>query len=208
MSSRLLYLIFVRLVGWLMLLAPREAPKDLEILALRHEVSVRLLAALRGKFSAITLLWADVGYAGRLLTSTKAVLSISVDIVRRCDDLTGFHVLPRRWVVERSLAWITKYRRRVRDYQTPPEHHEAMIYISSIMTMSRRLAHRNPSVISFRTHSESHAGVPLTSCGGLPRLGPPVPGGRTPACEGSRMCTSSLRVLSQSGGACHARGVP
>ena len=53
----------------------------------------------------------------------------------------GFRgVLPRRWVVERTLAWISKHRRCVRDYETLPEHAEAMVHIAMIMTMSRRLA--------------------------------------------------------------------
>jgi transposase len=68
------------------------------------------------------------------------VLHLVVEIVKRCDDLTGFHVLPRRWVVERTFAWISKRRRCVRDYETLPEHHEAMVHIAMIMTMSRRLA--------------------------------------------------------------------
>ena len=46
----------------------------------------------------------------------------------------------RRWVVERTFAWISKHRRCVRDYETKPDHHEAMIYIAMIMNMSRRLA--------------------------------------------------------------------
>lgn len=101
---------------------------------------VRLLADLRARFSTITLVWADGGYAGRLVTWAKTVLSMTVQVVKRTDDLTGFHVLPRRWVVERTFAWISKNRRCVRDYETLPAHHEAMIHISMIMTMSRRLA--------------------------------------------------------------------
>jgi transposase len=46
----------------------------------------------------------------------------------------------RRWVVERTFAWISKHRRCVRDYEAKPDHHEAMIYIAIIMNMSRRLA--------------------------------------------------------------------
>ena len=49
-------------------------------------------------------------------------------------------MLPRRWVVERTFAWICKHRRCVRDYETRPEHQEAMVYIALIVTMSRRLA--------------------------------------------------------------------
>jgi transposase len=99
----------------------------------------RLLAALRAKFSTIALVWADGGYAGRLVDWARTVLAFAVTIVKRTDDLTGFQVIPRRWVVERTLAWISKYRRCVRDYETLPEHAEAMVYIAMIMTMSRRL---------------------------------------------------------------------
>jgi transposase len=100
----------------------------------------RLLVALRARFSTISCIWADGGYAGRLVIWARKVLSLAVEIVKRTDDLTGFTVLPRRWVVERTLGWITKYRRCVRDYETLPEHHEAMVHIAMIMTMSRRLA--------------------------------------------------------------------
>src|SRR3954463_7689832 len=100
----------------------------------------RLLAVLRAKFSTIGLVWADGGYAGRLVTWAQKVLAFTVTIVKRTDDLTGFRVIPRRWVVERTLAWISKHRRCVRDYETLPEHAEAMVQIAMIMTMSRRLA--------------------------------------------------------------------
>jgi transposase len=100
----------------------------------------RLLTALRARFSTIGLVWADGGYAGRLLIWARTVLALTVEVVKRTDDVTGFAVLPRRWVVERTFAWISKFRRCVRDYETLPAHHEAMVYISMIMTMSRRLA--------------------------------------------------------------------
>ena len=99
--------------------------------------AVPLLARLRERFSTITLTWADAGYTGRLVTWAHQVLHLTITIVKRTDP--GFVVLPRRWVVERTLAWITKHRRLVRDYETRPDHHEAMIYIATIMTMSRRL---------------------------------------------------------------------
>ena len=100
----------------------------------------RLLTALRARCSTIALVWADAGYAGRLVVWAHDLLSMSVQIVKRTNDLSGFRVLPRRWVVERTLAWISKYRRCVRDYETQPAHHEAMVHIAMIMTMSRRLA--------------------------------------------------------------------
>jgi transposase len=72
------------------------------------------------------------------------VLSLTLQVVKRTDDTTGFTVLPRRWVIERTLGWITKHRRCVRDYETLPGHHEAMVYIALISTMSRRLARTKP----------------------------------------------------------------
>lgn len=101
---------------------------------------LRLLALLRERFSTITHVWADGGYAGRLVTFAHQVLAFGVEVVKRTDDLAGFQVLPRRWVVERTFAWISKHRRCVRDYETLPVHHEAMVYIAMIATMTRRLA--------------------------------------------------------------------
>jgi transposase len=100
----------------------------------------RLLAALRARVSTVAHIWADGGYAGRLLAWASTVLSLTVEVVKHTDKTTGFVVLPRRWVVERTFGWINKHRRCVRDYETLPEHHEAMVHIAMIMTMSRRLA--------------------------------------------------------------------
>lgn len=100
----------------------------------------RLLAALRARFSTITHVWADAGYAGRLLRWATQVLTLTVDVVKRTDKRPGFLVLPRRWVVERTFGWLTKHRRCVRDYETLPAHHEAIVHIAMIMTMTRRLA--------------------------------------------------------------------
>ncbi len=99
----------------------------------------RLLALLREKFSTIALVWADGGYAGRLLAWARDVLHLTVTIVKRSDDLRGFVVLPRRWVAERTFAWLTRYRRLVRIYERKPEHHEAMIWWATVHQTTRRL---------------------------------------------------------------------
>ena len=98
-----------------------------------------LLARLREKFSTITLVWADGGYAGRLVTWAKEVLACTVQIVKRSDDVKGFVVLPRRWVVERTFAWLMRHRRLARCYERTPEHHEAMIWWATVSIMTRRL---------------------------------------------------------------------
>ena len=104
-----------------------------------------LLWNLRKAFPSVKLAWADGGYAGKLVTWAKTALKLTVQIVRRPDDLHTFEVLPRRWVVERTLAWITRHRRTVRDYERLPAHHETYIYWSMIMVMTRRLARKAAS---------------------------------------------------------------
>jgi len=103
-----------------------------------------LLWNLRKAFPAVRLAWADGGYAGKLVTWAKTRLRLTLEIVKRPDDLHTFKVLPRRWVVERTLSWITRHRRTVRDYERLPAHHETYIYWAMIIVMTRRLA-RQPS---------------------------------------------------------------
>ncbi|MGH3799654.1 MAG: IS5 family transposase [Pseudonocardiaceae bacterium] len=98
-----------------------------------------LLAALRERFSTITLVWADGGYAGRLVVWAAGVLRLTVTVVKRSDDTRGFVVLPRRWVVERTFGWLLRHRRLVRDYERRPEHHEAMVLWATTMIMTRQL---------------------------------------------------------------------
>jgi transposase len=99
----------------------------------------RLLALLRERFSTIALIWADGGYAGRLVSWAHQVLVLTLTIVKRHDDTTGFVVLPRRWVVERTFGWLMRYRRLVRDYERRPEHHEAMVLWATVTIMTRQL---------------------------------------------------------------------
>jgi transposase len=99
-----------------------------------------LLQQLRDRFHRITLVWADGGYAGRLVAWAAEKLHLTVQIVKRSDDVTGFVVLPRRWMVERTLGWLLRSRRLVRDYETLPAVHEQMVLWSMTRLMSRRLA--------------------------------------------------------------------
>ena len=106
-----------------------------------------LLWNLRKAFPAVRLAWADGSYAGKLVTWAKTKLKprLNLEIVRRPDDLHTFQVLPRRWVVERTLAWITRCRRTVRDYERLPEHHQTFVYWAMVITMTRRLDRRLPA---------------------------------------------------------------
>jgi transposase len=117
----------------------------LEVLATPASVQDRdaarpLLWNTRRSGRRIRLAWADGGYTGRLLPWAHSQLKLTVQIVKRPDDLHTFQVLPRRWVVERTLAWITSNRRCARDYERLPAHHEATVYWAMITLMTRRLA--------------------------------------------------------------------
>ena len=63
----------------------------------------------------------------------------TLQIVKRCDDLKGFHVLPRRWVVERTFGWLGRYRRLSKDYEYHTETSETVIRIAMIQLMLHRL---------------------------------------------------------------------
>ena len=81
-------------------------------------------------------------YTGKL-AAWAATLKMTISIVSR-RQAHAFEVLPRRWVVERTFAWISKHRRTVRDYERLPASHEAMILWAMIALMARRLACSRP----------------------------------------------------------------
>jgi transposase len=103
---------------------------------------------LRASHRGIRLCWADAGYAGKLVAWAAELLRLVVEIVRKHPGQSTFEVLPRRWLVERTFAWISKHRRTVRDYERLPAHHAAMVTWAMIAVMTRRLArsHRPPSI--------------------------------------------------------------
>ena len=105
-----------------------------------RDAAVGLLRRLRGLHRDITLVWADGGYTGSLVDWCRQKLALTLEIVKRTDDMHGFVVLPRRWVAERTFAWLMHSRRLARDYETLPASSEAMIRWSMVTRMSRRLA--------------------------------------------------------------------
>ena len=95
---------------------------------------------IRNRFARLRLIWADGGYAGKLVDWTNANHGLKLEIVKRNDDLKGFHVLPRRWVVERTFGWLGRYRRMSKDYEFHPETSETMVHVAMINLMVRRLS--------------------------------------------------------------------
>jgi len=108
--------------------------------ALQDRAGAKLvLAKMQGRCPRLALLWADGGYAGKLIGWVQEVCGWLLQIVQRTDNLWGFIVLPRRWVVERTFGWMVQYRRLSKDYEFHPETSEAMIDVAMIHVMLRRL---------------------------------------------------------------------
>ena len=99
-----------------------------------------VLDRLRFTMPSVAHVRADGGYAGKLVDWARDRLRIGIEIVRKPLGVKTFQVLPRRWVVERTFAWIVRCRRLDHDYERLPEHSDAMIKWAMIGLMTRRLA--------------------------------------------------------------------
>ena len=94
---------------------------------------------LVGRFPRLKLIWADAAYGGELAEWVKRFAGWVLEIVKRPKGQKGFVVLPRRWVVERTLGWLGRYRRLSKDYEERPASEEAIILIAMINLMVHRL---------------------------------------------------------------------
>lgn len=99
-----------------------------------------VIEKLRGGFPRLKLIWADGGYAGQLIEWVKNLAGWTLQIVKRSDDMIGFVVLPKRWIVERTFGWLGRCRRLSKDYEWQIPSSEAMIHIAMISLMLHRLA--------------------------------------------------------------------
>lgn len=98
-----------------------------------------LIDMLAQQYPRLKKIWADAAYRGQFVEQA-ALCGIDVEIVKRTDDQKGFVVLPRRWVVERTFAWLGNYRRLSKDYEYWLQSSDATIYVAMVHLMVRRLA--------------------------------------------------------------------
>jgi putative transposase len=106
-----------------------------------------VLAVLRHKFSRLRHIWADGAYAGPLVDWVRELRlyrPICLEITKRSDAVKGFVVIPKRWVVERTFGWLNRYRRLSKDYELLPDTSKAVIQVTMIHVMVRRLARIAP----------------------------------------------------------------
>jgi len=106
--------------------------------------AMSLLDVLRHRLSRLRVIWADQAYTGDLsawVWSLRPWRKVRLEIVKRPEGTKGFLLLPKRWIVERTFAWLSRYRRLSKDYEYVTQTSETMIRIAMIHLMVRRLAH-------------------------------------------------------------------
>ena len=109
-----------------------------------HDGACLVLMRLREQCRRLKVVFADSAYARNQLPAwVQATFGWILQTVLRPVRAKGFVVLPKRWIVERTFAWLTRYRRNSRDYERNPKTSEAIIYIAMINLMSRRLTRKN-----------------------------------------------------------------
>ena len=98
-----------------------------------------LFRAIDQQLTALQKIWADHAYNGDLAAWLRAAYGIELEVVEHAPDQKGFAVLPRRWVVERTIAWLGRNRRLSKDYEHSGAAMEAWCYLASISLLLRRL---------------------------------------------------------------------
>ena len=96
---------------------------------------IQLLTRVAADHPTISKAWVDTGYKKKAIEHGA---SLGIDVVPRNEQVKGFSVIPRRWVVERSFGWIMMHRRLARDYETKPSHSESMIRLAMISNLAKR----------------------------------------------------------------------
>jgi transposase len=100
-----------------------------------------LLESIRSAFPWLRHVFADAAYAGEKLRDALAGIGEwTIEVIKRSDAAKGFVLLPRRWVVERTFAWLNRNRRLAKDFEASIESATTWLYIASVKLMSRRLA--------------------------------------------------------------------
>jgi transposase len=100
-----------------------------------------VMATLFGLYPFLLKLYADGGYSGEAFQrgANKAIAKLNIEIVKRADQAKGFVVLPKRWIVERTIAWLNRCRRLAKDWECLNRKALSFIHLASIRLMLRKL---------------------------------------------------------------------
>lgn len=117
-----------------------------------------LLDLTLAEVTTIKKVLADQGYdSEELIAWVNTKFGVVLEIVKKAEGQTGFVVQPKRWVVERSIAWLNRYRRLSKDYERLPVYSESMVYLASIHRMLRRLAPNTALPVPYENKSSKKA---------------------------------------------------
>jgi transposase len=116
----------------------------LALLILAADISDRngallLLALYHARYPDLRHIWGDSHYGGTLGPEVDEQYGIVLEVVKKPAEQQGFVPLPKRWLVQRTLSWITHCRRLARDYERNPAYSEAWVYVASIHRMVKHL---------------------------------------------------------------------
>ena len=103
-----------------------------------NNAGIRAINQAKAIHPTITKAWVDTGFKNQFVEHA-ATLGIAAEVVHRNPEVKGFHILKRRWVVERTIGWLMLHRRLARDYETLPASSEAMIHLAMIDNVSKRI---------------------------------------------------------------------
>jgi putative transposase len=101
----------------------------------------RIKKSKYSRWCRLKRLWADGSYRGEVIEWVKRTCGWTLAIVDKLGGQVGFQVLPKRWIIERTFAWLNRQRRLSKDYERLPATSEAFIYVAMIRLMLKRLAH-------------------------------------------------------------------
>ena len=101
--------------------------------------AVPVLREARRQYPTLRHVWADGAYRGEVIDRVEQDTGIEIEVVKRTDDMSGFVVLPRRWVVERTNGWLCKFRLLNKEYERSVESSRADVLLAMMSVMLRRL---------------------------------------------------------------------
>ncbi|MCP2353184.1 transposase [Nonomuraea thailandensis] len=109
-----------------------------------NQAGIQVLDQAKAAHPALAVTWVDTGFKNQF-AEHAATLGVNAEVVHRDPETRGFHVLKRRWVIERTFGWLMLHRRLARDYETLPASSEAMIHIAMIDNASKRITDESTS---------------------------------------------------------------
>lgn len=123
-----------------------------------------LVEFLAADYPSVVKVLADQGYRGAWIEEFTHDTQVEIEIIERDPQHKGFVVQKTRWVVERSFAWLNRYRRLCKEYERHSDTSESMVYLASIHMSLRRLAPDNQAAVPYKSKHIDQSPGAITMC--------------------------------------------